>query len=845
MPAPRNRRHILIRTPPRREDYTPHARRIDLAAPPAPPNRRRHAGSLKTSLREAQREAEGRRQATDIEVHGAEPGLYVVFESAPNVELKLESLDYRQKGIELVAVTRQQAADGTVTERATVFVPDGAVKHFISRFDQYATERTEKGEPRHREMVDRIADLRLATLRALWTDTPEAYPQEHEAIWWEVWLRRQDGNELQRLTEFAGLAEIQLSDRRLEFDDRIVTLALSTPSRLSTSLDVLNDMAELRRAKESAGVFVDMGPEEQVNWVQDLLERTTRPGGDDGAGGAHTPAVCVLDTGVNRGHPLLEASLAATDVHASDPAWGTNDHHGHGTEMAGLALYGDLTPLLTRAEPVRLTHILESVKILPPPSAPPNRPELYGAVTADATARVEVQAPTRRRVFSMAITAPDERDQGQPTSWSAAIDALAAGRSFDSTSQGLVYLDNDPNRRLFVACAGNVTNIDVNHLDRSDTEPIHDPGQAWNALTVGAYTDLALPDGEPQWEGWKAVARPGELSPWSTTSVTFAEKWPIKPDVVFEGGNVVHNDAGQFDFPVPALSVLSTHYRPAEKMFVLSWATSAATAQAARLAGAITAEYPDFWPETVRALLVHSAEWTSTMRANLRGSGDKKKARLRLARRYGFGVPSFERAVRSANDALTLVAQATISPFAEGKMREMHVHALPWPTAVLEGLGETPVTLRVTLSYFVEPNPARRGWKRRHRYASHGLRFDVKAPTESVEDFRKRLNRRALEDDEDRPDTSDSSGWFLGEQARNRGSIHSDFWVGTAADLADRAYVGIYPVSGWWKEQPKRDRSAQGARYSLVVSIMTEAVDVDIWTPVATAVGVPVEVASI
>src|SRR5260370_5340905 len=109
MPAPRNRRHILIRTPPRREDYTPHARRIELAAPPAPPNRRRHAGALKTSLRGAQREAEERRQATDIEVHGAQPRLYLVFESRPGVELKLESLEYRTSGIELVAVTPQHA----------------------------------------------------------------------------------------------------------------------------------------------------------------------------------------------------------------------------------------------------------------------------------------------------------------------------------------------------------------------------------------------------------------------------------------------------------------------------------------------------------------------------------------------------------------------------------------------------------------------------------------------------------------------------------------------------------------------------------------------------------------
>jgi hypothetical protein len=66
--------------------------------------------------------------------------------------------------------------------------------------------------------------------------------------------------------------------------------------------------------------------------------------------------------------------------------------------------------------------------------------------------------------------------------------------------------------------------------------------------------------------------------------------------------------------------------------------------------------------------------------------------------------------------------------------------------------------------------------------------------------------------------------------------------VGTAADLAERGCVGVYPASGWWKEQPARDRSAQGARYSLVVSIATEATEVDIWTPVAVRVGVPVEV---
>lgn len=520
--------------------------------------------------------------------------------------------------------------------------------------------------------------------------------------------------------------------------------------------------------------------------------------------------------------------------------------------MAGLALYGDLTPVLAGSAPVKLSHGLESVKILPPNGQ--NPPELYGAITAEATSRVEIQAPERQRCFSMAVTATDERDRGQFTSWSAAVDALAAGRAFDASSQGLIYLDDgsDPVQRLFIVSAGNVDEgaLQVAHLDRSNTDAVHDPSQAWNALTVGAFTEKSIVQ-HPKWNGWQPVAPAGEFSPWSTTGVVFADAWPIKPDVVFEGGNVVTNAKGEVDFPCPDLCLLSTHYRPAQKTFVLSWATSAATALAARMAAIIAAEYPTLWPVTVRALVVHSAEWTAQMQTHLRGASGKR-ARARLVRRYGFGVPHIGRALRSAGNALTIIAQDTIRPFVpkelnpnERQMGDIHFFELPWPREVLQGLGETPVRLRVTLSYFVEPNPGRRGWKKRHRYASHGLHFEVKGPTESVDEFRKRLNQRALDEDEERPSAGgDSSEWYLGEQARNHGSIHSDILQGFAADIVERGVIGVYPVSGWWKDQPKRDRSEKGARYALIVSIETPGVETDIWTPVAQQVGAVIAVES-
>ncbi|MGO9661977.1 MAG: S8 family peptidase [Polyangia bacterium] len=836
MAAPRNRKHIIIPTRPTAEPYQPHGRKIVVAKPPAPKSRAAHGRALKRALESAVVEAHQRRTDAGIKIQGVAPGLYVQFESQPDIPLQLSSLEDARQGIELVAVSHVQAAknDPRLIERATVFVPEGKVKHFITRFQSYAkTTPKAKGERRHEDMLDPVATLRLATLRALWTDSTDIYPADREAIWWEVWLRRQDGSELARLMEFAGFCKLDVGARRLQFDDRIVTLVRATPKQLSTSIDVLNDLAEVRCAKETATVFADMGSEEQGQRSKELLSRTSPP-----AHGA--PAVCVLDTGVTRGHPLLQAALAAADCHTCDPTWGTHDDGGHGTEMAGLALYGDLTPVLASSNPVQLRHGLESVKILPPNGS--NPPELYGAITAEATSRVEVQAPTRQRCFSMAITATDERDRGQPTSWSAAVDALAAGRVFDSTNQGLTYLDDghDPARRLFIVSAGNVAAdaLKVAHLDQSDTDAVHDPAQAWNALTVGAFTDKAVIQ-DPKWSGWQPLAPAGELSPWSTTGVVFAEEWPIKPDVVFEGGNVVKNGKGDLDFPCPDVCLLSTHFQPAKKSFVLSWATSAASAQAARMAAIISAEYPALWPEAVRALVVHSAEWTPQMQTHLRGASGKR-ARARLVRRYGFGVPHLNRALRSAGDALTLIAQDSIRPFAGGKMREMHFYELPWPREILQSLGETPVRLRVTLSYFIEPNPGRCGWRKRHRYASHGLHFEVKGPTESIDEFRKRLNQHALDDDEEKPSAGgDSSEWYLGEQARNHGSIHSDILPGFAADLAERGVIGVCPVSGWWKDQPRRDRSEKGARYALVVSIETPGVETDIWTPVAHQVGIP------
>ena len=321
---------------------------------------------------------------------------------------------------------------------------------------------------------------------------------------------------------------------------------------------------------------------------------------------------------------------------------------------------------------------------------------------------------------------------------------------------------------------------------------IHDPGQAWNALTIGAttekvqFSDATFPD-------WTPLARPGGLSPSSTTSVNWDDNWPNKPDLVLEGGNAIREPGTTETDTDDSLLLLTTYWRPTERPLTTMGDTSAATAQAARMAAMLMARYPDLWPETIRGLLVHSAEWTPEMkRATARNTPSRQK-RL-LLRCYGYGVPSLERASWSAANSLTLIAQGSLVPFEkrDGRVgtKDMDLHALPWPREELSSLGSEEVELRLTLSYFIEPNPARRGWKYRHRYPSHGLRFKIKTPTEKLNDFRARVSRDAQS--EERPGKTPERPWG-GPSAPHIGTEVPSTrtrWTGTAADLAERGLPG-------------------------------------------------------
>lgn len=817
---PRDRPHLLLRNNGVREPYR---RPNQVITPPPLPERERdaHAQALAQAVGQAIDAARQQMATRDAGVAVGTPGFYLEIQLPGSERAGLDLLADRRQHMEVVAVREPEQPGAPLL--ASVFVPARAENFYLRKIEAYRTTDTQSGRPRNEPLVSRIETVRLATARSLFTDEERLFPTEAtERVWWEVWLR--DGRR-EHFERVAQALNISLRPHAVRFPEREVLLALSDAATLDRLVAHSDVVAELRRAKDTPAFFTGLGGAEQRAWSQELLARLAPPAEE-------SVAVCLLDSGVRRTHPLIEPLLAAVDCHTINPAWGSDDTpawQGHGTRMAGISLFGDLVPVLVGADPIAPSYRLESVRILPPAAGPANDPELYGAITGEAIARAEVQAPHRRRAITMAVTSANPA-RGRPSSWSASVDQLCF---------------EEANRRLIILSAGNIADdlTPADHLTRNDLEPVDDPAQAWNALTIGAYTDK-VDIIDPDFAGYAPIAPAGELSPRSRTSVIWDRQWPVKPDVVFEGGNLAHDGALPGEV-IDDLQILTTHFRPEIRHFTTLGDTSGATAHAARMAGAILAGRPTFWPETVRAVIVHSAEWTPAMRARVDACHGAKTQIQSLVRRYGYGVPNLGRALLSTRNDLTLIVQDELQPFqregtAAAKTRDMKLHRLPWPRDQLAALGDAQVELRVTLSYFIEPNPGERGWTRRHRYASHGLRFRVKAATESVDEFRARINQAARDEDEG---ASGGGGedWLLGT-FRDRGSLHADFWSGSAADLAERDALGVFPVGGWWKEKPYLDRFDALARYALIVTIRAPGSNVDIFTPVETAVAATVAI---
>lgn len=765
-------------------------------------------------------------------------GLVLEFVGAVGAGIESDSLDDRRAKMELLSTREENGVT-----YATVFVPEEGIPRFLKKIEQYETKLTKKGEPQHKPLMESLEGVRLPVLRSFWTDDPTRFPADPKAnVWWEVWLRRSaatattsaDGLIPHAFRTAAQAAGLRIIPGISVFPERVVFLMHGSAEQWASSLSLLLPLAELRQASEVPVEYVTLRPVDARMWIDAAVARIQPPPLD-------APAVCMVDTGCNRAHPLLEPVVAPDDIHVWHPEWSPIDNVGHGTEMAGIAVYGaELADLLSGSGPIPLSHRIEAVKFIDGSSE--HGPENYGYVTVEAVARAEAHRPDRSRVVCLMTTSANQPGD-EPRLWSAELDKHTSGQLDDV-------------QRLYVVSVGNIRGYltepyaypQCNHF----VYGIEDPAQAYNVLSVGGYTERVVLS--ETHSGRECLAPRGGLSPLSRTSIlwdrqkedasqTEWSEWPYKPDVVMEAGNYLRDAEGRPE-ACDDLHLLTTCVTPTGKLLTTAGDTSAAAAQAAKLAAELMAEYPMLWPETIRALIVHSAEWTPQMKAEFPGPG--REAIRRRLRCYGYGVPNVDRARYTLNNHVSLIVQDSLQPFKKQgsgiKTNEYNLHVLPWPKEVLEQIFMEQVTVKVTLSYFIEPNPAKRGITSKFHYASHGLRFKLRGPDESDEAFAKRISKDTWTDEERkrkdertvaRPTAREPQQWHIGSDVRTRGSIHCDWWSASAAEVAKCGAIAVYPVTGWWKTRKQLRCYTKRARYALIVTLSTSNESVDLYTPIA------------
>lgn len=754
----------------------------------------------------------------DLRVKDSHRGAAVVVEGRPGQSLKAGASRPTSRTAKLISMQRPGRRTGSNEgDAALIFLTESNLQTIRKQIDKYgdwinpATEFVDnddedadvdevKGKPRGFWLFETAASIRPATLDDFWYGNREDMPGAAVVATWEVWFRTDYREYFERGLNRYGIAA---TGKPTVFIDTSVQTLRCTREGLERLIAGTAGVVGIGRATSLTSDFFNADPVQRLSAVDDLVKRTVKT--DD----TH-PRIVIMDTGINVNHPLLTKAIVPGAVYAADAAWGTEDHDGHGTKMAGVAQFLDLTEYLATKSEIGQWTRLESVKVQAPAGMTPMtaREAIERAVTL-------VEVHQARRVFCLAQTARDDVSDGRGTATSASLDALAYNR------------DGVP--RLFCVAAGNVPWSAVKPYAVKDYDArnfdwtMQSPGQAHNVITVGAMTSKV--------SGAECVGLDGDMAPTSRSAEGWVDDSSVKPDLVMEGGNFSKDPTGLKAMPSPGNMVLTTSKDYPTKPLTMTGETSAATAAAAGLLARAGYMYGDYSPESLRGLLVHSAEWTPAMHAQhqvlVRRGHEPEQARLKCLARYGWGVPDATRLYRSSDNDLTIVIEDSIQPFrlgsSGGKLNEMKYFKLPWPIQALRSLGRAQVRLKVTLSYFIEPE-AHAYWRDRpDRYPSHKLRFDLKRVGEDDQTAQSRLNDAA-------PKTShtDDRGWWLGFDRGRwpryvRGCLHQDIWEGGALDLAARDGISVGPMKGWWPDMPNAERVEKAVPFSLIVSLRAPA----------------------
>jgi hypothetical protein len=461
---------------------------------------------------------------------------------------------------------------------------------------------------------------------------------------------------------------------------------------------------------------------------------------------AQAPGVVVLDSGIADGHPLLKAAVG--EAKSFLPSEGPHDENGHGTHVAGLALYGDFEKHL-RAGTFVPTLRLYSGRILDK-----HNENTTGFVENQIEEAVRYFVKEHGcKVFNLSFgDANKPYLGGHLKGLSMTLDTL-------SRELGVLFVVSSGNHRINEDSPDGLEWRDQypGYL-LSDAWRLIEPAPALNVLTVGSLARHNQTFNSQYHSADPAelpIAQPDQPSPFTRSG--HSVDGAIKPELMAYGGNWAINTRANYALldRTAGLGVVSTSYQFAGgHPFMVDVGTSMAAPQVAHLAASVLHEHPDATANFVRAQLCLNAVLPDASQQLV----DQHKA---LKRACGYGQVDEAALHRSLESAVTLITDGKI------ENKRHHFYEIPIPPEFTSGGKKRLREIAVALAYM----PPVRSTRIKYRATRIDFRLVAARDLEHVTTMFNKATKK-----EDYQSIQELAGATVGQVARSKGTVQADFW---------------------------------------------------------------------
>lgn len=620
-----------------------------------------HGQALGTELDDVLGRFRGRRRPA-----GIDPSLILRVQLNPQAGVDEDA--WERCGLTLLSIDENKTL--------VLFSSDADLSEFRSRLNQYqqGPPPGQKGAPHQQifAIVDHIGDVRPEDrigrlLRAEGvTEAAGIVDVQEYVVDVELWdLGSRDANraKVAELRRFVEQHQGRVTDDHV--GESLVLLRARCRGNVVRELIAIEYVATVDlppRPTLSVGEILNVG-------LADLPEVPAPAGG--------APGIAVLDSGLTAAHPLIGPAVgeATTVPRALGDA---SDGHGHGTMVAGIALYGDVAECIrARSFVPRLT--LYSARVLNDELRFDNE----NLITTQMRESIQYFRETYGcRVFNASLGDPRLPYQGGKVSpWASILDTLARELDVVIVVSAGNY-DHDPG-------GGNSADAHVQDYPRyllDDPARIIEPATGAIVLTVGALAHAAAvpPGAAGNSVAFRPVAQVEQPSPFTRCGPGLGGA--IKPELCEFGGNHAYDGLMRRVRDMRELGIVSMNREYVQRLFTTDVGTSFAAPRVAHVAARLYEAFPSASANLIRALLASSARIPNGAKRLLEPLGSDASSRL-----CGYGRPDLEAAQTSDEARVVLYAESTLA------FDNFHIYEVPIPDELISENGTRAIT--VSLAY--------------------------------------------------------------------------------------------------------------------------------------------------